>query len=136
MRSASKGLVALLVIEGVRSASYGFGFLTSRGPMLGGFGHDPAQGTPAVALTLIGILGVGLLTAAAVDGLCAWLILRGERAGFWLSFVLGGSHLLFAGVFASEAMTFDAFFSLGMGGAIVLLASIAVWGDSRSPVRD
>lgn len=116
-------LVAVLVLQ---SLGYGIGFFLDPASGLGEFATPPpAGGDDALTVGLIGMVGVGMLGAAALFALAAFHTLRGSTAGAHLGIVLGVVYVL-AGVSAFRSgWGWDAWFYTGAG-LLLMMTSAAV----------
>ncbi len=115
----------LLLLMGVlvaQALGYGIGFFFDPTSGLGEFASPPPAEDSPLTVALIGLVGVGMLAAAAALSLAAILIFRRHPGGLHVAMFIGCVYVL-AGVSVLRAgWTGDAGFYLGSGGLLVLLA--------------
>ena len=136
-RYARLGVTAiLLLLIGVlvlQALGYGIGFFFDPAGGLGEFASPPPPGEDELTVALIGLVGAGMLGAAAVLAVAFVLILRGKPAGSHLAMAVGCVYLL-AGLSAFRASwTWDAYFYLASGGLLSSLSIVWRWLSSRAP---
>ena len=126
MRFLSKILIAILILIALNALAYGVGFVTDPEAGLEEFGYDTSVTIDDAARILVGLVGIGLTGFAAFSVLAAWMVIRGNRAGLFVTIVLGGTYIPI-GIYAIfKQLWFDGFFYGGVGIAITLLAG-ALW---------
>lgn len=109
----------------LQALGYGIGFFFDPAARLGDFASPPPTADAELTTALVGLVGAGMLGAAAVLACAVVLILRRDPAAAYLVMAVGGLYVL-AGVSAIRAAwTWDAYFYIGTGGLALLLA--AVW---------
>ena len=123
-------LMGLLVLH---SLGYGIGFAVDPTSGVGEFGYETPTVIEDLTVELVGLVGVGMLGAAALLTLSAVLVLREEAAGSYVAIILGAVYV-FVGIRAFRAeWSWDAYF-YAVTGALLILLTIAVrWLQSRRP---
>lgn len=119
---------ALLLVLGVlilQALGYGIGFFLDPASGVGEFASPPPEIVDALTVALVGLVGVGMIGAAAMLGLAAMLIIRANPAGTYVAMTVGGVYIL-TGVSAWRAgWAWDASFYV-CSGVLLLLLSLAV----------
>lgn len=119
---------ALLLVLGLlvlQALGYGIGFFLDPASGVGEFASPPPDVVDELTVALVGLVGVGMLGTAAMLGLAAVLIVRGNSAGTYIMATIGGIYIL-AGFSAWRAgWAWDASFYV-CSGALLLLLSVAV----------
>ncbi|NNF28059.1 MAG: hypothetical protein HKN73_12610 [Gemmatimonadetes bacterium] len=119
-------VIAILILQAV---GYGVGFFLDPVSGLAEFASPPPEGTDALTVALVGMTGVGMIGAAALLVLAAALTLGGRPAGGYLAITVGGVYIL-AGLSAFRAgWSGDAYFYVGAGLLLLVLAGGTVWAE-------
>ena len=97
MRVLAIVLVVILAFFALHAAAYGVGFLASADDALSEFGYDVAETSDDEAddsaRIMVRLIGVGMLSMAAVAVAAGWMIVRRVRSGLWLTAALGTARL-------------------------------------------
>ena len=92
-------LIGLLVLQ---SLGYGVGFAINPAGGVGEFAYDVPSTVDDLTVTLVGLVGVGMLGVAALLILSAILVWRANPAGAYVATITGGVYVL-AGLNAARA---------------------------------
>lgn len=123
-------LIAVLVLQAL---GYGLGFFFDPASGLGEFASPPPPGEDALTVALIGLVGVGMLGAAALLATSGVMVLRRRAAGSYAAMFVGAVYVL-AGVSVLRAdWAWDAYFYLGSGIGLVVLAAMVRWAQASQP---
>ena len=117
-------LIGLLVLQ---SLGYGVGFAIDPAGGVGEFGYDVPLTVDDLTVTLVGLVGVGMLGVAALLILSAILVWRANPAGAYVATITGGVYVL-AGLNAARAdLWWDANFYGITGASLIVLSSAVYW---------
>jgi hypothetical protein len=117
-------LIGLLVLQPL---GYGMGFAINPEGGVGEFGYDVPTAVDDLTVTLVGLVGVGMLGVAALLILSAILVWRANPAGAYVAMITGGVYVL-AGLNAARAeLWWDANFYSLTGASLILLSSAVRW---------
>lgn len=120
-------MVLLMCFLILQALGYGIGFFVDPVSGLGEFASPPPPGSDDLTVALVGLVGVGMIGAAALMALSVVLVLRGRPVGSTIGMLVGCIYLL-AGVSVMRAgWTWDASFYLGGGGSLLLLCAASRW---------
>ena len=117
-------LIGLLVLQ---SLGYGVGFAIDPEGGVGEFGYEVPPAVDDLTVTLVGLVGVGMLGITALLILSAVLVWRANPAGAHVAMITGGIYVL-AGMNAFRAaLWWDANF-YGITGVSLIVLSAVVRG--------
>jgi hypothetical protein len=116
--------MAVLVLQAL---GYGIGFFFDPESGLGEFASPPPPGGNELTVALIGLIGVGMLSAAALLVWSAVLVFKNSPIAPLIAMAVGVVYLLAGVSVLRSGWTWDASFYAGSGGLLVLL-SVAVHG--------
>ncbi|NNF15045.1 MAG: hypothetical protein HKN72_17600 [Gemmatimonadetes bacterium] len=119
---------ALLLVMGLlilQALGYGIGFFLDPASGVGEFASPPPEIVDELTIALVGLVGVGMIGAAAMLGLAAMLIVRANSAGTYVTMTLGGIYVLTGFSAWRAGWAWDASFYV-CGGALLFLLSLAV----------
>ncbi len=125
-------LIGLLVLQAL---GYGIGFVIDPESGVREFGYEKPTVVEDLMVTLVGLVGVGMLGVAVLLILSAILVWRGNPAGAYVAMILGGIYVA-AGLCALRAeWWWDAWFYGGTG-ALLIILSAGVWRLHARPRRE
>jgi len=117
-------LIGLLVLQAL---GYGIGFVIDPESGVGEFGYEKPTVVDNLTVTLVGLVGVGMLGVAALLILSAILVWRGNPAGAYVAMIIGGVYIG-AGLCALRAeWWWDAWFYGGTGASLTVLSVAVAW---------
>jgi hypothetical protein len=121
-------LIGLLVLQAL---GYGIGFVIDPESGVAEFGYEKPTVVDDLTVTLVGLVGVGMLGIAALLILSAILVWRGNPAGTYVAVILGGIYVA-AGLCALRAeWWWDAGFYGGTGASLIVLSAVVGWLHAR-----
>lgn len=121
-------LIGLLVLQAL---GYGIGFVVDPESGVREFGYETPTVVDDLTVSLVGLVGVGMLGTAALLTLSAILVLRRNSAGTYVAMILGGAYVA-AGLCALRAeWWWDAGFYGGTGAALMVLSAAVAWLRAR-----
>lgn len=122
-------LIGLLVLQAL---GYGIGFALDPASGVREFGYEKPNVVDDLTVTLVGLIGVGMLGTAALLTLAAILVWRRRPAGASIAMIIGGVYLL-AGIRAHCAeWWWDAYFYGATGALLIVVSAVVRWLQSRT----
>lgn len=122
-------LIGLLVLQAL---GYGIGFALDPASGVREFGYEKPNVVDDLTVTLVGLIGVGMLGTAALLTLAAILVWRRRPAGASIAMIIGGVYLL-AGIRAYCAeWWWDAYFYFATGALLIVVSAVVRWLQSRT----
>ena len=126
-------LIGLLVLQAL---SYGVGFALYPESGVKEFGYEEPTAVDDLTVTLVGLVGVGMLGTAALLILSAILVWRANPAGAYVAMITGGVYVL-SGMCALRAeWWWDANFYTIAGASLILLSAAVRWLQSQKSGED
>lgn len=133
VKAALTLLIGLLVMQAL---GYGIGFVVDPASGVREFGYEKRTVVDDLMVTLVGLVGVGMLGIAALLTLSAILVWRGNPAGAYVAMVLGGTYVA-VGLCALRAeWWWDAGFYGGTGASLIVLSAAEGWLHARARGED
>ena len=126
-------LIGLLVLQAL---GYGVGFAIDPESGVKEFGYEEPTVVDDLTVTLVGLVGVGMLGVAALLTLSAILVWRASPAGAYVAMITGGVYVL-AGMRAFHAeWWWDANFYSITGASLIVLSAAVRWLQSQERGED
>lgn len=122
-------LIGLMVLQAL---GYGIDFALDPASGVREFGYEKSTVVDDLTVTLVGLIGVGMLGTAALLTLAAILVWRRRPAGASIAMIIGGVYLL-AGIRAYCAeWWWDAYFYFATGALLIVVSAVVRWLQSRT----
>lgn len=122
-------LMALLILQAL---GYGLGFAFDPASGVGEFAYETPTVVEDLTVELVGVVGVGMLGAAALLILSAILVWRRQPSGAYVA-IICGSVYLGVGVRALLAgWSWDAYFYSVTGALLIALSTAVRWLQYRA----
>ncbi len=117
-------LIGLLVLQAL---GYGIGFVIDPEGGVREFGYEKPTVVDNLTVTLVGLVGVGMLGVAALLILSAILVWRGNPAGAYVAMIIGGVYIGASLCALRAEWWWDAGFYGGTGASLIVLSAAVRW---------